>query len=449
MFRSFSRRVVEPKIGDVHMAKQSGAQSDRQNGHNLTCPLSDADIVAARLVVNGHPSVVAPATETKARPALRERLRQRLLRMLGHGAHEGRAKREVEFLECAPELVGALRSGHLCFAHIALASYLARSDNVPPKERAALRREYPDMFMEFEHDNGHILRWYMAKDVFAAAALTDRDDISVTLGRDLPPGSAELVDLLRRCQQVAYTAWHRLNCFDRRQCQNMIFSVIEEALRQLDSSRRIQASRAVRPLVKRLNQAEEFMLRCATRRAQAKYLKGMLAGTVATGLLVGVVALVLVQGGDLSRLAGQLLLVATAGAVGAVVSVLWRMTSGSFRMNLPTLSHEMKGTDVRLMAGLRPVIGLVFALATVALVMGAVIPVDKQSGATQTALFAGIGFLAGFSERLAQDMFVRSGQGLTGVMGDSPSVGPSAGISPPPGARVEVRRSRSRRVQLI
>lgn len=54
-----------------------------------------------------------------------------------------------------------------------------------------------------------------------------------------------------------------------------------------------------------------------------------------------------------TRLAGQLLLVATAGAVGAVVSVLWRMTSGGFRMNLPTLSHEMKGTDVRLMAALR------------------------------------------------------------------------------------------------
>ena len=32
-------------------------------------------------------------------------------------------------------------------------------------------------------------------------------------------------------------------------------------------------------------------------------------------------------------------------------------------------------------------------------------------------------------------MFVRSGRGLEGVMGDSPSSGPSAGISPPPGAQ--------------
>ena len=53
----------------------------------------------------------------------------------------------------------------------------------------------------------------------------------------------------------------------------------------------------------------------------------------------------------------------------------------------------------------------------------------------QTALYVTIGFLAGFTERFAQDMFVRSGNGLQGVMGDSPSTGPSAGLAPPPGAQ--------------
>jgi hypothetical protein len=360
----------------------------------------------------------------------------------------GEGDGEVEFLACAPELAVALRKGTPRFAHVALASYLARDETVSDEERATLRRHFPGLLERFEQTNGRLIRWYIARNVFAAAALTSKDDIQVTLGRDLPAGSAGLVDLVRRCQQVAYTAWHRMAPFDRRQCQNMIFSIIEEALRRLDSPRPIESDECFAALNDRLDQAEEFMLRCATRRAQAKYLKGMLGGTALTGLIVAAVALVLVQGGHLTRLGGQLLLVATAGAVGAAVSVLWRMTSGSFRMNLPTLSHEMKGTDVRLMAGLRPVIGLVFALATIVLVMGAVIPVDKHSGATQTALFAGIGFLAGFSERLAQDMFVRSGQGLTGVMGDSPSFGPSAGISPPPGAQVGGRAAR-RRAQRI
>lgn len=352
--------------------------------------------------------------------------------------------REVEFLACAPELVGAIRGARPRFAHVALASYLGRRDDVAADERAILRREFPSLLERFERSDGRLVRWYVARDVFAAAALTEHDEVSVTLGRELPPGSAELVELLRRCQQVAFTARHRLARFDRRQCQNMVFSVIEEAVRRLDSADPVQAGASLRPLGRRLDEAEEFMLRCATRRAQARYLKGMLSGAALTGLVVGAVALALIATDHLTRLAGQLLLVATAGAVGAVVSVLWRMTSGSFRMNLPTLSHDMKGTDVRLIAALRPAIGLVFALALIALVMGAVIPVDQHTGATQTALFAGLGFLAGFSERMAQDMFVRSGQGLAGVMGDSPSAGPSAGISPPPGARSAGPASRRR-----
>jgi hypothetical protein len=350
---------------------------------------------------------------------------------------------EPEFLECAPELVGALRGGSPRFAHVALASYLARSTDVSEADRDFLRRNFTDMFERFERSSGRIVSWYVAREVFAAAALTDEDGISVTLGRALPPGSAELVDLIRRCQQVAYSAWHRLNRFDRQQCQTMVFQVIEEALRRLDTDGDVRSDDCMGPLKDRLDQAEEFMLRCATRRAQAKYLKGMLLGTVGIGAVIAAVTVGLVAMGDLTRLGGQLLLVATAGMVGAVVSVLWRMTSGSFRMNLPTLDHDMKGTDLRLMAALRPVIGLVFALGAIVLVMGELIPLDQQDGSSQSALFAGIGFLAGFSERLAQDMFVRSGQGLAGSVGDSPSAGPSAGLSPAPGAVVGSGRASS------
>jgi hypothetical protein len=353
-----------------------------------------------------------------------------------HAHRDVHVHQDVEFLECAPELVGALGRGTPRFAHVALASHLALSPDVPERDRAFLRRNFAGMLERFERSSGRIVSWYMAREVFAAAALTDRDGISVSLGRELPEGSAELVDLIRRCQQVAYSAWHRLNRFDRRQCQTMIFQVIEEALRRIDTDGTVRSEDCLGPLKDRLDQAEEFMLRSATRRAQSKYLKGMLLGTLAIGAAISIVTAVLALTGDLTRLGGQLLLVASAGTVGAVVSVLWRMTSGSFRMNLPTLDHEMKGTDLRLMAALRPVIGLVFALGTIVLVLGEIIPLDQQKGVSQSALFAGIGFLAGFSERLAQDMFVRSGQGLAGVVGDSPSAGPSAGLSPTPGAEV-------------
>jgi hypothetical protein len=86
------------------------------------------------------------------------------------------------------------------------------------------------------------------------------------------------------------------------------------------------------------------------------------------------------------------------------------------------------------MGALRPAIGAVFALAVFVFAMSPILPLDDTSRG-DTFFLVALGFLAGFSERFAQDMFVRSGQGLAGPGGDSPSSGLSAGLAPPPGGR--------------
>lgn len=246
----------------VEMTEQAATQPDQRPDEAMSCPLWEAGIVPARLVepadgsppsTNGHPRLVVAQEKAEPRPSWRERVVLRVLPLLGYQLAEPPARREVEFLKCAPELVGAIRGGHPRFAHVAMASFLARSTNVEEHERATLRQEFPAMLEQFERTNGQLVRWYMAQKVFAAAALTDRDDIVVSLGRKLPAGSAELVDLVRCCQQVAYSAWHRMAPFDRRQCQNVIFSVIEEALRRLDTSRRVADDACLMPLTKRLS----------------------------------------------------------------------------------------------------------------------------------------------------------------------------------------------------
>ena len=142
--------------------------------------------------------------------------------------------------------------------HVALASWVA-GDSDP----ATLRREFPQMLEDFERAHGRIRRWFVGQRVFAAACLTEDDEISVTLGRNLPPGSDELVRLLSRCQQVAYTASRRLSPGERRTCQELTFSVIEEALRLLDSSDGSHAAAAVGTVHRRLDKAHVFMLRRA------------------------------------------------------------------------------------------------------------------------------------------------------------------------------------------
>jgi hypothetical protein len=144
------------------------------------------------------------------------------------------------------------------FEHVALASWVA-GDSDP----ATLRREFPQMLEDFERTHGRIRRWYVGRRVFAAACLTERDEILVTLGRNLPAGSEELVGLLSRCQQVAHTASRRLAPGERRTCQELTFSVIEEALRLLDSADGPHAAGAVGPVHRRLDKAHVFMLRRA------------------------------------------------------------------------------------------------------------------------------------------------------------------------------------------
>lgn len=333
-----------------------------------------------------------------------------------------------------------LRFSNPDFADVALAYMQANGKGVADDEqRRELREAVPGMLAAFEAKHGPIVRSYLTEGS-AAACLTDHDELIIALGQRAPSGPEQLIDLLRRCERVGYSAWHRLYTYDRRSCQLQVWGVVEDALRLLDESAVTPdesgpstLDESLRRLSARLDGAEDFMLRCAARRTQSRYLKGMLSGAVVVSAVLICVLVTLVAADALTRTTADLLLVAVAGAVGAVFSVLARMTSGSLQTNLPTLDHDMKNTDLHLIAALRPLVGCVLALAVYVLVQAGMVPIGDDQDATRTAVVTGLAFLAGFSERLAQDVFIRSGQGLVGSMGDSPSKGPAAGLAPPPG----------------
>jgi hypothetical protein len=77
----------------------------------------------------------------------------------------------------------------------------------------------------------------------------------------------DLLTVLGRCQSLEAAAAARLGRLDRRMCQNMISSVVEEAQRLLDPAAGVDAQPSVVALLsRRLSHAEAFMLRCGTRR---------------------------------------------------------------------------------------------------------------------------------------------------------------------------------------
>ncbi len=360
---------------------------------------------------------------------------------------------------CAPELASSALATRANFVHVALASLFGQDSaprlyGISEEDSKACRERLPALVDAYEHEHGQIRGSYFARHGFAATALTEKDEIEIIWGTEESLRHPGFVALLLRCQQLSYTGWHRLAANDRQHCQNLVFAVAVEAVRRMDRASEDQPSangdqaqaddlrtaeaqradeEALERLSRELDNAEDFMLRSAGRRAQIRYVKGMLIGLVPAFLLIGLVAVGMKALGVGDTMTSEVALVAVAGALGALVSVLLRMTVGRFSMNLPTLDSEMRKTDMWLIGMLRPAVGAVCGLAAYAFIQAALVPIESKADGPDVFLYIAIGFLAGFSERFFQDMFARSGQGLLGAVGDAPASGPAAGLSPPAG----------------
>lgn len=151
---------------------------------------------------------------------------------------------------------------------------------------------------------------------------------------------------------------------------------------------------------KRIDTARSNFKVGALARATSDYLLGMLAAlavvapaSLALGWLIGL-ALPwkdLVLGATACAIAGQF---------GALVSVLTRISGSGLDLDYRA------GKRMLFVVGFaRPVLGAIFASALYFATVGGVVPLKAPTDPlTQFAFFIGIGFIAGFSERYAQDM---------------------------------------------
>jgi hypothetical protein len=161
-----------------------------------------------------------------------------------------------------------------------------------------------------------------------------------------------------------------------------------------------------------LTQASDLVRRMAQRQAQLDYFYGMVIGAIVLALGVSAVHFLPTQipsaGSDwLARqlamappLVPLLWLCPVVGGIGAVVSVMQRMGSGTF-----ALRDRAGAVALWILGAFRPLIGAVFASAIVTLLFTGVLPVQVTSNAdSPILLYCVIAFFSGFSERWAQDM---------------------------------------------
>jgi hypothetical protein len=151
---------------------------------------------------------------------------------------------------------------------------------------------------------------------------------------------------------------------------------------------------------KRIDTAQSNFRIGALTRATWRYLEGMV---IALALLVP--ASLAVGSWIQDRLPWkEVALMATACAIagmfGALVSVLTRISGKGL-----DLDYRAGRRMLRVVGFARPVLGAIFASALYFATVGGIVPLKAPDGdAVRFAFFIGIGFIAGFSERYAQDM---------------------------------------------
>jgi hypothetical protein len=165
-----------------------------------------------------------------------------------------------------------------------------------------------------------------------------------------------------------------------------------------------------------LNAVQDSYRRIGQARGQVHYVTAAALGAAGIVALAGIAIAVNGASGE-GIWAGVL----AGGAVGALLSVLERLTRGALRVQFESGSTALTVSGIT-----RPVVGALSGLTLFVLVKGDfVLPLVKQAAAADQAyFFCALALIAGFSERLLKDVL---GNAAGAVAGDSKS--PAGAVS--------------------
>ena len=314
--------------------------------------------------------------------------------------------------------------GGSSFSDLVRAHY-KREQGRAGRNGAALHKaedEYREKLAEFEREEGKLASVYWSTRNASAVALTignrrsERNpfvdtDMDVRLHRvtDWVTKNAEpIAELLHECDILAIRAREILRGTSQRIALQLIYSVQEHVLGYIErSERRSPAKEEDMVAAQRteLARIEKYYLRTGAKAGRIVYATGMLLGALfITGLCI--LAAVLLKhpfhywSGH--RDVQYLVLCTGAGAVGALVSVLSRMSSGD--NDRFSIDFEVGRPLLRRLGVYKPFVGSVFGVATYFLLAGGLLPTTTSSG-NRLYFYGIIAFLAGFSERFTGVIF--------------------------------------------
>ena len=262
--------------------------------------------------------------------------------------------------------------------------------------------DYHQMLRRFEREHGRLVQSFWCSHVESGVALTERPGRlgrrGFTLHRETDWATKrfpEIASQLHRCDELATKARTVLTGVRQRICLHLVAAAAGHLLSLVDTASAPQSNTDRRSALKEeqeaVARAERYYRDAANGQAEIIYFAGMAAVapavSISAGLFlrfewkVGVAALV-------------------AGAIGAVVSVIQRINARSFHVD-----YDVGRPYAFFLGGLRPLIGGAFAVAlSFAFDSGMLhLPIAGNGTKDEHLALVVISFLAGFSERWAQD----------------------------------------------
>ena len=283
-----------------------------------------------------------------------------------------------------------------------------------PAEIEAVHAEYHAALGRFEEEHGKMISAYWCADFESAVALTAGKPRAGRLRRlrsQTPKfhrvsdwatkEDPEIARLLHQCDELAIRSSEVLRGRSRRICMQLVMTSACHLLSLVDA-RHIRTDQDTHRAAVAAEKAElelvaEDYRQAANGDAQLIYFGGMGIGVICISLLYLVTRGIL-QGEDVqdATIIGCLV----AGALGAVVSVIARINTGSF-----DLDADVARGYTLFLGTLRPWIGSVFGVLTYFAVTSGFVEIFKipPDGIKQFYFLCVIAFGAGFSERWAQD----------------------------------------------
>ena len=295
----------------------------------------------------------------------------------------------------------------------------------PQTERTAL------LVRAFETQNDVLERYYGGWIAVAIALVNDRgrERLEISAAPDVHL-EQDVEELLFR----AYSLYRQVDLTfesgrDRALCLRMLYGVISGMFKELDRNAATHAEGApvesarVEYLVAALNRAEGYFRRAAQRRAQSRYLAGVIGGLTVIAGVGFLLALGLSMLPDLQDQSGMYLASLIAGGMGALLSVLYGMTSGNLRLHTLFANAESSRGPLVAAGALRPLVGALSGTVVYVLLQSGFIPLKVPDGAAGTHFFIAIAIVAGFSERWARGVLAGTEervQGATSAKPDAP-----------------------------